>query len=130
MPPGRRKLVERALDESQPIFQQIAQLIMDEIIDGHLQEEEKVPSENELSRFYNINRATVRNGLQSLVDAGLIYKQRGIGMFVKKGAKKKLLAERQKKFRADYLLPMLQEAERIGLNSEAVIEMIDEEANK
>jgi len=122
--------LKAALDESQPIFQQIAQLIMDEIIDGHLQEEEKVPSENELSRFYNINRATVRNGLQSLVDAGLIYKQRGIGMFVKKGAKKKLLAERQKKFRADYLLPMLQEAERIGLNSEAVIEMIDEEANK
>ena len=122
--------MKASLDESQPIFQQIAQMIMDEIIDGRLQEEEKVPSENELSRFYNINRATVRNGLQSLVDAGLIYKQRGIGMFVKKGAKKKLLAERQKKFRADYLLPMLQEAERIGLNSEAVIEMIDEEANK
>ncbi len=119
--------MKASLDESQPIFQQIAQMIMDEIIDGHLQEEEKVPSENELSRFYNINRATVRNGLQSLVDAGLIYKQRGIGMFIKKGAKKILLAERQKKFRADYLLPMLKEAERIGLNSEAVIEMIDKE---
>ena len=122
--------MKASLDESQPIFQQIAQMIMDEIIDGHLQEEEKVPSENELSRFYNINRATVRNGLQSLVDAGLIYKQRGIGMFVKKGAKKKLLAERQKKFRADYLLPLLKEAERMELNSEAVIEMINEEEKK
>lgn len=122
--------MKASLDESQPIFQQIAQMIMDEIIDGRLQEEEKVPSENELSRFYNINRATVRNGLQSLVDAGLIYKQRGIGMFVKKGAKKKLLAERQKNFRADYLLPLLKEAERIGLSSEAVIEMIDEEEKK
>ena len=122
--------MKASLDESQPIFQQIAQIIMDEIIDSHLQEEEKVPSENDLSRFYNINRATVRNGLQSLVDAGLIYKQRGIGMFVKKGAKKKLLEERQKKFRADYLLPMLKEAERIGLSSEAVIEMIDEEEKK
>jgi len=122
--------LKASLDESQPIFQQIAQIIMDEIIDSHLQEEEKVPSENDLSRFYNINRATVRNGLQSLVDAGLIYKQRGIGMFVKKGAKKKLLEERQKKFRADYLLPMLKEAERIGLSSEAVIEMIDEEEKK
>lgn len=122
--------MKASLDESQPIFQQIAQMIMDEIIDGRLQEEEKVPSENELSRFYNINRATVRNGLQSLVDAGLIYKQRGIGMFVKKGSKKKLLAERQKKFRADYLLPLLKEAERIGLSSEAVIEMIDEEEKK
>ncbi len=119
-----------SLDESQPIFQQIAQIIMDEIVDGRLQEEGKVPSENEMSRFYNINRATVRNGLQSLVDAGLIYKQRGIGMFVKKGARKKLLAERQKKFRADYLLPMLKEAKQIGLSSEAVIGMIDEEEKK
>lgn len=118
------------LDKSQPIFQQIAQMIMDEIIDGHLQEEEKIPSENELSQFFNINRATVRNGLQSLVDAELIYKQRGIGMFVKKGARNKLLAERQKKFSADYLLPMLKEAKRIGLDSKAVIKMIDEEAKK
>lgn len=122
--------MKASLDESQPIFQQIAQIIMDEIVDGRLQEEGKVPSENEMSRFYNINRATVRNGLQSLVDAGLIYKQRGIGMFVKKGARKKLLAERQKKFRADYLLPMLKEAKQIGLSSEAVIGMIDEEEKK
>lgn len=122
--------MKASLDESQPIFQQIAQMIMDEIIEGHLQEEEKVPSENELSRFYNINRATVRNGLQSLVDAGIIYKQRGIGMFVKKGAKKMMLAQRQKKFRDDYLLPMLKEAERIGLSSKEVVEMIDEEEKK
>jgi DNA-binding transcriptional regulator YhcF (GntR family) len=118
------------LDESQPIYQQITQMIMDEIIEGNLQEEEKVPSENELSRFYNINRATVRNGLQSLVDAGIIYKQRGIGMFVKKGAKKMMLAQRQKKFRDDYLRPMLKEAERIGLRSKELVEMIDEEEKK
>lgn len=122
--------LKASLDESQPIFQQIAQMITDEIIDGHLKEEEQVPSENELSRFFNINRATVRNGLQSLVDAGLIYKQRGIGMFVKKGAKKILLAERQNKFRANYLLPMLEEAERIGISSKKVIELIDEEEKK
>ena len=120
--------MKASLDESLPIFQQIAQMILDEIMDGHLQEEEKIPSENELSRFYNINRATVRNGLQSLVDTGLIYKQRGIGMFVKKGAKKILLAERQKKFHADFLLPMLKEAERIGLNRQEIIMMIGEEA--
>lgn len=102
-------------------------MIMNAIIDGHLQEEEKIPSENELSQFYNINRATVRNGLQSLVDTDLIYKKRGIGMFVKKGAKQKLLVERQKRFRTDYLLPMLSEAERIGLSINKVMEMIDEE---
>ena len=117
-----------SLDESQPIFQQIAQMIMDGIIDGNLQENEQVPSENELARFYSINRATVRNGLQSLVDAGLIYKQRGIGMFVKPGAKKVLLAERQKRFRNDFLLPTLREAERIGFTKKQVLEMMAEEA--
>ena len=119
--------MKASLDESQPIFQQIAQMIMDEIVDGHLEEEERVPSENELSRFYNINRATVRNGLQSLVDTGVIYKQRGIGMFVKKGAKTQLLKERQKQYRDDYILPLLEEGKRLGLSIATVVEMIKEE---
>ncbi|MEW5786032.1 MAG: GntR family transcriptional regulator [Bacillota bacterium] len=122
--------MKASLDESQPIFQQIAQLIMDEIVDGHLAEEEKVPSENELARFYNINRATVRNGLQSLVETGIIYKQRGIGMFVKKGAKTKLLGERQKQYCNDYILPLLEEAKRLGISVEMVVEMIKEEVKK
>ena len=112
------------LDDSQPIFQQIARILMDEIVEGRLEEEERVPSENELSRYYNVNRATVRNGLQSLLDADLIYKQRGIGMFVKKDARKKLLAERRAKFEQNYLLPLLEEAKKIGVNSEQLVEMI------
>lgn len=112
------------LDDTQPIFQQIARILMDEIVEGRLREEERVPSENELSRFYNVNRATVRNGLQSLLDADLIYKQRGIGMFVKEGARKKLLAERRDKFEHDYLRPLLEEAKRIGVNPEQLVEMI------
>ncbi len=112
------------LDDNQPIFQQIARILMDEIVKGHLEEEERVPSENELSRFYNINRATVRNGLQFLLDAGLIYKQRGIGMFVKKGAREKLLVTRRKQFEQDYLQPMLEEAKKIGITSKQLAEMI------
>lgn len=118
------------LDESQPIFQQIAQMIVDEIVEGHIKEEEKIPSENELSSFYNINRATVRNGLQSLVEAEIIYKQRGIGMFVKKGARAKLLAERQNQYRSNYILPLLNEAKRLGMSVEEVIEIIKEEDEK
>ncbi|UNC92015.1 GntR family transcriptional regulator [Candidatus Contubernalis alkalaceticus] len=118
------------LDESQPIFQQIAQMIMDEIIEGHIKEEEKIPSENEISRFYNINRATVRNGLQSLVEAEIIYKQRGIGMFVKKGARAKLLAERQNQYRSNYILPLLNEAKRLGMSVKEVIEIIKEDERK
>jgi len=118
------------LDETQPIFQQIARILMDEIVEGRLKEEERVPSENELSRFYNINRATVRNGLQVLLDEDLIYKQRGIGMFVKEGAWAKLLKARQKKFTEDYLLPMLEEANKIGINFEQLTDLIKEVKHK
>ncbi len=115
------------LDESQPIFQQIAQMIMDDIVDSVLKEGERVPSENELSRFYNINRATARKGLQALVDLDIIYKQRGIGMFVKEGARKQVLRDKQKHYREYYIRPMLEEARRIGMTVEEVMECIVEE---
>jgi DNA-binding transcriptional regulator YhcF (GntR family) len=122
--------LKAVLNESEPIFQQIAQMVLNEIVDGHLKEEEKIPSENELSSFYSINRATVRKGLQSLVDQGIIYKQRGVGMFVKKGAKAQLLKQRQKEYRDDYVLPLLEEAKRIGMSVETIIEIIKEEGPK
>ncbi|RAR41910.1 GntR family transcriptional regulator [Paenibacillus sp. MDMC362] len=115
------------LDESQPIFQQIAQMIIDDIVDSVLKEGERVPSENELSRFYNINRATARKGLQALVDLDIIYKQRGIGMFVKEGARKQVLRDKQKHYREYYIRPMLEEARRIGMTVEEVMECIVEE---
>ncbi|MFS0674523.1 GntR family transcriptional regulator [Ornithinibacillus sp. 179-J 7C1 HS] len=115
------------LDESLPIFQQIAQIISNDIVEGQLKEEEKVPSENELSNFYNINRATVRKGLQSLVDEEIIYKKRGIGMFVREGAKEKLLNERKKQYRKEYILPLLAEAKRLGMSVDAVLMLIKEE---
>ncbi|RXZ77820.1 GntR family transcriptional regulator [Paenibacillaceae bacterium] len=118
------------LDEDQPIFQQIAQMIMDDIVDGQLKEGERIPSENELSRFYNINRATARKGLQALVDEDIIYKQRGIGMFVKEGARNQLLQEKQGHYRQTYIRPLLEEAKRIGMPIDQVIEMITEEEKK
>ncbi|HJE18867.1 MAG TPA: GntR family transcriptional regulator [Aliicoccus persicus] len=118
------------LDESQPIFQQIAQIISNDIVEGNLKEGEKAPSENELSRFYNINRATVRKGLESLVDEGIIYKQRGIGMFVREGAREKLVMNRQKQYRDEYIMPLLEEAKRLEMSIDTVVEMIKEEEKK
>ncbi len=118
------------LDESQPLFQQIAQMIIDDIIDGRLKEGERIPSENELSSFYNINRATVRNGLQMLVDKEIIYKKRGIGMFVKEGARAKLREERIGQFKINYVTPLKEEAKRLGIGDEEVIRILREGGNK
>ncbi|WP_412899245.1 GntR family transcriptional regulator [Bacillus sp. 1P02SD] len=123
-------LLKPILDESLPIFQQIAEIIRNNIIEGQINEGERVPSENELSNFYNINRATVRKGLQTLVDEEIIYKKRGIGMFVMGGAKEKLLNERKKHYKKEYILPLLEEAKRLGLSVDKVIELIIEEENK
>ena len=118
------------LNDSQPIFQQIAEIIMDDIIEGELKEEEQIPSENDLSQFYGINRATVRKGLQLLTDLDLVYKKRGIGMFVKTGAKSILVRERQKRYLDEFIRPLLKEAKRIGLDTNSVIQLIKEEENK
>ena len=118
------------LDESLPIFQQISQIIRDDIVEETLVEGERVPSENELSSFYNINRATVRKGLQTLVDEGIIYKKRGIGMFVMEGAKEKLVNERKKQYKKEYIWPLLEEGKRLGMSVDKVIELIKEEDQK
>lgn len=118
------------MDESQPIFQQIADMLRNDIVEGRLQENKKVPSENEISDFYNINRATVRKGLQVLVEEDVIYKKRGIGMFVVEGAREKLLNERKNHYRQDYIKPLLEEANRLGISLEAVMKLIQEEEGK
>lgn len=58
------------LDESKPIFQQIFDMIADDIVDGELLEGEQIPSTTEISKFYQVNRATVQKGLTMLVEAG------------------------------------------------------------
>jgi len=82
------------MDEGRPIFVQIAEQIENSIIDGSLAEESQVPSTNELAAFHRINPATAAKGINQLVDDGIIYKKRGIGMFVTSGARAKLRLRR------------------------------------
>ncbi|MGG3800856.1 GntR family transcriptional regulator [Metabacillus fastidiosus] len=121
--------MKSTFDDTKPIFQQIADMIADDIVDGLLEEGEQIPSTTELSKFYQINRATAQKGLAILVDAGLVYKQRGVGMFVAANAKETLLTERKKDFYKQYVQPMLDEAKRIHLTKEEVIHFIKEDSD-
>ena len=87
------------MDESRPIFQQIAEQIENDIIAGVLPEETQVPSTNEFAAFHRINPATAGKGVNLLVDEGILYKKRGIGMFVAEGARARLVATRRDQFR-------------------------------
>lgn len=116
-------------DDTKPIFQQIADMIADDIIDGEIAEGDQIASTTELSKFFQINRATAQKGLTTLVDAGIVYKQRGVGMFVSEGATKALLADRQADFYKEYVQPLVSEAKRIHLSEKEIIQFIKEASN-
>lgn len=116
------------LEDGKPLFLQIAESVEDAIVDGSLGEETKAPSTNELAAFHRINPATAAKGVNMLVEKGVLYKRRGIGMFVADGARELLLAERREAFAAGYVEPLLTEARKIGLSPDDVRALIREHA--
>lgn len=112
------------IEGDRPIFLQIAEMIENDIVEGHLMAEDQVPSTNEFAAHHRINPATAAKGINRLVDDGILYKKRGIGMFVAAGARDTLLAKRRAGFVAGYLEPMLAEARKIGIPPSEVAAMI------
>ena len=115
------------MDDSRPIFVQIAELIENDIIAGALPEETQVPSTNEFAAFHRINPATAGKGVNVLVDDGILYKKRGIGMFVASGARERLVAKRRDQFQNEFIAPLIVEAEKLGIDKTQVIDMIRKE---
>ena len=112
-------------DDGRPLFAQIAEQIESSIVDGTLAEEAQVPSTNELAAFHRINPATAAKGVNQLVADGVLYKRRGIGMFVATGARTQLLERRREDFAQQYLAPLLAEARKLGIDTEQIKKMID-----
>ncbi|MBB6675196.1 GntR family transcriptional regulator [Cohnella nanjingensis] len=112
------------IDDSRPIFMQIAERIENDIIEGRLAEESQVPSTNQFAAFYQINPATAAKGVNQLVDQGILYKKRGIGMFVAEGSRARLLENRKEQFYEQYVVTMVREAEKLGITAEQLSEMI------
>lgn len=108
-----------------PIYVQIAQAIEDNIIKGVFEEETAIPSTTEISVKYKINPATVAKGFNLLVDEGIIYKKRGVGMFVAMGSKEKLLEKRKESFYQNYILSLLEEGKKLGISIEEIIAMLE-----
>ena len=112
------------LTQEKSIYLQIAEMIDTDILRDILLEEERVPSTNELAKLYAINPATAAKGVNILVDEGVLYKKRGIGMFVSAGAKEAILSRRKNEFYDNYVKKLLEEAASIGLGKEEVIQLI------
>ena len=112
------------IDDDRPIFAQIAERIENDIIDDVLPEESQVPSTNQFAAYYKINPATAAKGVNLLVDQGILYKKRGIGMFVAEGARSRLLEARKEQFYEQYIISMLSEAQKLGITEAQLTQMI------
>lgn len=108
-----------------PIYIQIAQAIEDNILKDIFKENEMIPSTTEISVKYKINPATVGKGFNLLVDEGIIYKKRGIGMFVAEGSKDLLMNKRKERFFNDYIVSLIEEAKKLNICKEDIINMIE-----
>ncbi|AEF40051.1 GntR family transcriptional regulator [Hoyosella subflava] len=115
------------MDDGRPLFQQIAEMVENSIIDGTLAEEEQAPSTNELAAFNRINPATAAKGLNQLVADGILYKKRGIGMFVAAGARDQLRRRRQERFARQYVEPLITEARKLGISLTDLKSMLDQQ---
>ena len=108
-----------------PIFLQIAEQLEDSIFTGIFPEETKVPSTNEISALLGINPHTVLKGLSMLVDEGILYKKRGLGMYVKEGAVERIREKRQGQFYEQYVAALIREASKLGMSREEVFRLIE-----
>ena len=116
--------MKAVLDDGKSIYLQISEAVEDDILAGIIKEDELIPSKNQFAKYYQINPATASKGVNILVDEGIIYKKRGIGMCVTPGARDIILKKRQKDFYDNYVAGLLDEAEKLGISNDELITMI------
>lgn len=112
-------------NSDKPIFIQIAEGIEDAVLSGAFPEESQIPSITEFSINYKINPATALKGINILVDAEIVYKKRGLGMFVCSGAADKLRSRRKEQFFDNYVKVLTDEAKRLQISENEVKLLIE-----
>ena len=112
-------------DSETPIYIQIAEEMEDAILSGAFPQESQVPSTTEISATYRINPATVLKGMALLTDEGVLYKKRGLGMFVRAGAPEQIREKRRRMFYETYIVSLLEEAGKLGIDKEELMRLIE-----
>ena len=108
------------------LYRRIAKTLEDGILSGAYRDGDPVPSTNQFARLYAINPATAARGVNELVEAGILYKKRGLGMYVCEGAREKLLEARRKQFERETRKTFLQEAGRLNISRETLVQWIED----
>lgn len=117
-------------DGSKPIYVQISEWLENEIISGNFEEDGKVYSQYQLADLFTINPATAAKGLNLLADEQILYKKRGLGMFVAKGAKQQILDRRKNETLKELIEELVSEALRLNVREEELVSMVKEASKR
>jgi GntR family transcriptional regulator len=112
-------------NNDKPIYLQLSEGLEDAILAGAYEEETQIPSTTEISITYKINPATALKGINLLVDNGIVYKKRGLGMFVSTGAKEKILDQRKVAFFESYIKTLVSEAKKLSITKQEILKMLE-----
>jgi len=111
-------------DHRTPIYLQVARMIRDAVAAGDLPEGEAIPSVRQVSAEQGLNPQTVLNANHLLIEEGILEKRRGIGIFVREGARKALLGTELEHFKADEIPALVSRARLLGLSRKATLDLV------
>src|SRR5580765_6356460 len=107
--------MNREWNDHQPIYRQLRERVVHMILDGVLKEGDPLPSVRSVAAEYRVNPLTVLKAYQQLADEQLVEKKRGLGMFVKAGARDLLLKAERQKFLKEEWPRIAATIQRLGL---------------
>ena len=119
---GLENRMDREWNDNQPIYRQLRDRVVAMILDGVLKEGDPLPSVRNVAADYRVNPLTVLKGYQELVDEQLVEKRRGLGMFIKEGARNLLLQGERQKFLSEEWPRIHATIQRLGLKTEELLD--------
>ena len=118
------------MESSKPIYVQVAEWLEAEILRETLKEEERIYSQYQLADMFNINPATAAKGLNILADENIVYKKRGLGMYVTANARQCILAKHKTHVLSRLIKELILEAKRLNVDEQELVRMLQEEKRK
>ena len=112
------------MNDSQPVFMQIMEIIENDIVTGAYKADDLIISTTQISKVYSVNPATAVKAISKLTDAGVLYKKRGIGMYVAEGAREKIITRRKEVFFMQSIDALLTEAKTLGISLDKLVSVI------
>ena len=107
-----------------PLYVQVSKWLETEIMSGNIKENEKIYSQYQLAEMFNINPATAAKGLNILANEKILYKKRGLGMFVETNAKENILRKRKDQNLKPLVWELVMESGRLGITENELIDMV------